>query len=330
MTSAGERPVHERARELADAGAWAELVILLQADPRAGAGDAELRVLLGESLVRTGQERAARRWIESILPALVGPRADGLYRRALNLLGVATFALGDLDAAHAAFTTALEHATQADDVLLLARTSNNLGAIANLQARHESALLHYRMALPAYQRLGQRRGLAETYHNLAITYRDLGSLGEADENERRAIDYAADDVAPRVAAMGRIGRAEVALRRGDPQLAEETARRAAEKLEHLKDPLNEADAYRLIGAACTAMERFTDAHVSFERALSIAASRGHAIVEAETRRDRADAYARMHDDEHARNDANVAIAIFRKLGAVKEVEALERRFASIE
>jgi tetratricopeptide (TPR) repeat protein len=326
VTYADERLVYERARGLADAGAWAELVILLQLDPHAVAGDAELRVLLGESLVRTGQERAALRWLESILPSLVGGREAALYRRALNLLGVAAFALGDLDASHAAFTEALACATQADDVLLLARTSNNLGAIANLQARHESALLHYRMALPAYQRLGQRRGLAETYHNLAITYRDLGSLSEADEHERRAIDYAAGDVAPRVAAMGRIGRAEVALRRGDPQLAEETARRAAEKLEDLNDPLNEADAYRLVGTACTAMERFTDAHASFERALSIAASRGHAIVEAETRRDRADAFARMHDDERARSDAAVAIAIFRRLGAVKEVEALERRF----
>ncbi|MEO5814304.1 MAG: tetratricopeptide repeat protein [Gemmatimonadaceae bacterium] len=326
MTSTGERPVHERARDLADAGAWAELVELLRGDANAVASDAELRVLLGESLVRTGQERQARHWLESILPSLVGHHEDARHRRALNLLGVAAFALGDLDAAHAAFTLALEHATQADDILLLARASNNLGAIANLQARHESALLHYRIALPAYQRLGQRRGLAETYHNLAITYRDLGSLAEADEHERRAIDYAADEVAPRVAAMGRLGRAEVALRRGDPRLAEETARRAAEKLHDLDDPLNEADAYRLVGTACTAMDRFNEAHASFERALSIAASRGHAIVEAETRRDRADAFARMNDVEHARGDAEAAIAIFRRLGAVREVQALEQKF----
>ncbi len=327
MTNTGERPVHERARSLADVGAWPELVQLLRDDANAVADDAELRVLLGESLVRTGQEREARHWLESILPSLVGRHEDALHRRALNLLGVAAFALGDLDAARAAFTSALERATQADDVLLLARASNNLGAIANLQARHESALLHYRIALPAYQRLGQRRGLAETYHNLAITYRDLDSLAEADEHERRAIDYAAGDVAPRVAAMGRIGRAELALRRGDPRLAEETARRAAEKLEDLNDPLNEADAYRLVGTACSAMDRFTEAHASFDRALSIAASRGHAIVEAETRRDRADTFARMNDAEHARGDAEAAIAIFRRLGAVREVEALERKFA---
>jgi tetratricopeptide (TPR) repeat protein len=248
----------------------------------------------------------------------------------MNLLGVVTFTLGELDAAHSAFTSALELATREDDILLVARSSNNLGAIDNLQGRHDGALLHYRVALPAYRRLGQRRGLAETYHNLAITYRDLGNLADADEHERRAIDYASGGIAPRVAAMAHIGRAEVALRRGDAPLSERTARRAAKTLHTLEDPLNEANAHRMIGAACTAMARLSDAHVEFEEALGIATSRGHAFVEAETRRDRADAFLRMNEIDRARGDALAAIAIFRKLGAVKEVEVLERRFAALE
>lgn len=327
MTSADLLPLPDRARELAGAGAWTEVVALVRQHRGELARDAELRVLFGESLVRIGEEREAREWLASILSGLTEQHERALHRRALNLFGVVTFTLGELDESHAAFTTALELATQADDLLLLARASNNLGAIANLQGRHDDALRHYRIALPAYQRLGQRRGLAETYHNLAITYRDLGSLGEADEHERRAIDHATGEGAPRVAAMAHVGRAEVALRRGDPHLAEQTARRAAEKLYALKDPLNEANAHRLAGAACTAMDRFSDAHASFAQALRIAVSRGHALVEAETRRDRADVYRRSNDGELARGDAHAAIAIFRRLGAAKEVEALERRFA---
>ena len=329
MTLSDDPPIPARARELADAGAWPELVQLLRGHVASNSEDVELRVLFGESLVRVGEEHEARDWLDLIMPSLATGRAVALHRRALNLVGVASFALGELDAASDAFTKVLELATQSGDVLLLARASNNLGAIANLQGRHESALLHYHIALPAYQRLGQRRGLAETCHNLAITYRDLGALEEADEHERRAIDHAAGDIAPRVAAMGRVGRAEVALRRGDPQLAEQTARRAVGQLEELNDPLNEADACRLVGTACTAMERYGDAHASFERALHIAESRGHAIVEAETRRDRADAFARVNDTEHARGDAVAAIAIFRRLGAVREVEVLEQRVAAM-
>jgi tetratricopeptide (TPR) repeat protein len=313
---------------MAEAGTWVDLVTLGR-QHASGSTDAELRVLFGEALVRTGEEREARDWLEGILPELAERGERALHRRALNLFGVVTFTLGELDASNAAFTTALELATRADDLLLLARASNNLGAIANLQSRHDGALLHYRVALPVYQRLGQRRGLAETYHNLAITYRDLGALPDADEHERRALDYAGGDVAPRVAAMAHVGRAEIALRRGDAPLAERTARRAARTLSHLDDPLNEANAHRLAGAACTALARLDDAHASFGRALAIAVARGHALVEAETRRDRAEAYMRTNEVEPARADAFSAIAIFRRLGAVKEVEVLERRFASL-
>jgi tetratricopeptide (TPR) repeat protein len=330
VTSADEQPIIDRARELAAAGAWVELVQLGRQPAGAMADDAELRVLLGEALVRTGELREARDLVESTLRVLATRGEKALYRRATNLFGVVTFTLGELDVSYAAFTAALDLATRADDLLLLARASNNLGAIANLQSRHDGALLHYRAALPVYQRLGQRRGLAETYHNLAITYRDLGLLAEADEHERRALDYAADDVAPRVAAMAHIGRAEVALRRGDAPLAERTAQRAARTMAELDDPLNEANAHRLAGAASTAMGRLDDAFASFERALGIAVSLGYALVEADTRRDRADAFMRTNDTERARRDALEAIAIFRRLGATKEVEVLERRFASLE
>jgi len=45
----------------------------------------------------------------------------------------------------------------------------------------------YNLAVSAHQRLGNRRGLAECYHNMAITYRDLGRLEEADELEQRSV-----------------------------------------------------------------------------------------------------------------------------------------------
>jgi tetratricopeptide (TPR) repeat protein len=174
--------------------------------------------------------------------------------------------------------------------------------------------------------LGRRRELAETYHNIAITHRDRGSFDEADECERRAIDYASDSAAPRVAAMGRVGRAEIALRRGDPQFAASTASRAAAELNELHDPLNEADALRLVGAAAAAMSHFDDAHEAFARALVLTRERGHAVVEAETLRDRALTYEQQSAHVDARADAVAACAIFERLGASAELEALKSRF----
>lgn len=330
MAGIAEDPLLTKARALADAGAWVDVLELLHPAASDTPDASEVAVLYGEALTRTGREREACDLLRRVEPALASDSDRGRHRRAVNLLGVASFAIGALDEASRAFSQVLDLANQADDVLLLARASNNLGTVANLQGLHVSALSHYRLALPSYQRLGQHRGLAETYHNMAITFRDLGELEEADEHEVRAIEYASGAQAPRVAAMGRIGRAEIALRRGDAALAETTARLAAEELERLRDPFNEADALRLVGCACAAQQRYFDALEAYDRALAIARERGHALVEAETLRDRSRTREQLGHRSIAVNDAQAAITIFAKLGAVAECDALRERLTKLE
>jgi tetratricopeptide (TPR) repeat protein len=267
--------------------------------------------------------------LREIAPILAEDGDRVSHRRAMNIIGVASFAIGELDDANAAFTTALELASQAEDLLVLARATNNIGAIANLRGDRERALSHYRIALPTFQRLGQHRGLASSYHNIAITFRDMGQLDEADEHERHAIEYATEGAVPRLACMGRIGRAEIALRRGDAPLAEMTARLAAQELVRLGDPQNEADTRRLIGAACAAQQKYFDALESLDAALAIAQARGYALNQAETLRDRMQVWVAQGEKRLAIADAKAAIAIFTRLGASAEREALERRLEQL-
>ena len=315
----------ERARASADAGAWGEVLALLE--PRAATcqRDGASALLYGEALIYTGNERKAVHWLRGTEASLGEAGDRAAQRRAVNMIGAACLALGALDDASGEFGRALDLATQAEDLLVLARATNNLGAIANMQGDHERALSHYRLALPTFQRLGQRRGLASSYHNLAITYRDLGELDEADEHELRAIEHATEGDVPRLAAMGRVGRAEIALRRGDAAFAETTARIARDEFARLGDPQNEADAARLVGAACTAQRHFDEAREAFDRALEIARARGHALNEAETLRDRAALYLMQGEMNEARADARRAIALFDRLGAARERDALREQ-----
>lgn len=316
-------------RVLTSAGAWEEALAPLAELVAGSAPGGELALLYGETLLRTGRERMAIEWLKQVEPSLAAsdPRS---HRHVFNMIGVACFGLGELDDATAAFSDALDLASQNDDLLLLARASNNLGMIANMRGQHEEALGHYRLAVPAYQRVGQPRGLAEGYHNLAITYRDIGDLEQADESERRAIEYAADGNLPRLAAMGRIGRAEIALRRNDARLAEMTARMAADELARLGDPWHEADARRVVGVAAGVQGHLEDALAAFERALDIARARGHSLNEADTLRDRALLLLRQRAQDLGLADARNAIEIFRKLGATGEYEALERQFETAD
>lgn len=321
--------IRSEAQALASAGSWPAVAALLAPLATGPDCDAEVALLYAQARMRCGQEREALDWLQQVVGPLARSGDRGAHRRALNMLGAATLALGRLDDAVRAFEEVLDLATEADDLMLIAQASNNLGAIANLRGEHLEALSHYRLALPTLQRLGQAQRLGEAYHNIAISCRDLGELEQADEHERRAIDYAADAGAPRVAAMGRVGRAEIALRRGDAQFAEMTAALAAEEFASLADPLMESDARRLVGASRVAQGRTADALAAFGAALAIAESRGHALNQAEVLRDRVEAWAQQGAGEQARTDAARAIELFTSLGASGEVERLAARVAQL-
>lgn len=317
-------PLLADARVRAHAGAWPDVLEILEPVATSRASESEYATLFGAALIHTGRVRDARAWLEAVEELLASQPDRAAHRAVTNMLGAACFALGDLDDAARAFDAALDLAQRSDDVLLVARASNNLGALANLQGDRDRALWLYELAIAAYQRLGQPRGLAESYHNLAITYRDLAMIERADECERRAVEHAGEANDPRLAAMARLGRAEIALRRGDPLLAEATARRAASELHALGDRSTEADALRVAGAACTAQKRWQDARDAFAEALAMARDGSYALVEAETLRDKARLEAAQGRPSEARISARAALAVFRRIGATGECTELER------
>jgi tetratricopeptide (TPR) repeat protein len=291
----------------------------------------ELAALLAEAELRLCNPAAARHWLLGALPALMRAphRADA--RRAINLLGAAHFALGNLAKAEAAFARALELATTHGDDLLVARAANNLGAVANVRGSHGAALGHYLLAVPVFQRIGSPVMLAESFHNMAITFRDLGQFELADRYESRAMEFAREGGSARLMAMARVGRAELSLLRGDAHLAEAGARLAVVQYEAIEDPEGEANALRLLGVACAACGSAAEALQALDRAVSLAREHGSALIEAESLRARADLLAASGELARARSDVEEALAIYTRLGVQAESARLTevlKEFAS--
>ena len=312
------------ARALASQGQWPEVRELLRADAAAGSPAlVEGLVLLAQAELRLGEPHAARACLHRAIPILTAACDRPLLRTAVNLLGAVDFELGDLDRARDAFARALELADVDGDDLLMARATNNLGLIENIRRHHEEALGLYRLAIPAYQRVGSARGLAETLHNLAITFRDLGRLDEAEDHEQRAIAFAREAENPRLTAMARAGRAELRLLEGEPRVAEAGAELAAREYASIPDPVGEADALRLVGSARLACGAPKAALEVLDRAVALAHRHRSALIEAESRQARARARAVVGEASRARRDADAALAIYERLGATAERDALQ-------
>src|SRR5687768_7982805 len=180
-------PLLDRARALRAAGEWRDLERLgadlgeasLMAEP-------ELGFLFALASRVVGQTQRALETASAVekLAQLRGDRR--LRAEAANLVGIAHFEAGRLAEAEECWGGLLASAADWGDEESSTRASNNLGVLANVRGQRDRALLHYERALASYQRLGNVRGLAETHHNLGISYRDLGFDREADAHFRRA------------------------------------------------------------------------------------------------------------------------------------------------
>ncbi len=201
-------------RALLSAGRYRDVVASWLDAPAAEARRSEALLLAATASMRLGEVARAG---ELAAEAAEGfrQRADQDGRlRALNLLGAVAFEQGALDDAVSRFEMARGLARQLQDTLFEAHAANNLASVAHLRGDAVSALSLYRVALLAYQRLGDRRGTTQTYHNLGLAFRELGAWADADEATVQALRHARMVEDEALAAIAVTGRAELDLARG--------------------------------------------------------------------------------------------------------------------
>jgi len=304
---------------------WIVLRHLLTQHEAIAAADAQLATLRAEAELRTGRPREAHQWIARVLSTIEQSGDRHSRRRALNLRAVAALELGELEEAQQTFVAVLELAYNDGDELLTARVLNNLGALADMRDRLDDAVTAYEQAIPAYQRLGDARGLAETHHNLAMSFRHHGQTREAEDHERQAIGYAREARHTTLESLARLGMAELKLAAGDAPLAEAMARHAADRFVTCGDGLREADAFRVVAAACLAQHKLGAADDALRHACQLAVARGARLLEAELRQLASELYLAVGRTDVAREAADQAAQLFEQVGSAAKATAARRR-----
>lgn len=241
---------------------------------------------------------------------------------AINLVGVALWESGRAAEAEERFGELLGLAVDWGSEEATANACNNLGVLANVRGRRDLALTYYQRALASYQRLGNVRGLAETHHNLGISYRDLGFDADADSHFGRAMELAEQAELEDVSALAEAERAGLRVRWRDGRLAGEMARRALERFTRISDPTGAAQAIRIIGLAALAQGDEVEAGARLDEALEIARAHDDALLHAEVQRDRGILLRDRGDADGAREALTDAMGRFEQIGAAAEVEAL--------
>ena len=320
-------PLHA-AQALADAGDYAELVTYLGGRTQEELEQSPMLALLsGIGHSRLGRLDVGQQWAMVALSRarVLGDRT--LEVRGLNVCGAIALERGGISEATSFFTRAQEEAMQDNDMATLGRCANNLGIIANMQGDYGRAVGAYTRALAAYQKARNERGIAETQHNLGITYREQGRLDDAMHATDTAMREAERLSDRQLKAQALAGRAEIQVARGDPELAIREAQRAVVIHRDLKDAVRETEDLRILAVALGAAGRKREAEAMFREVIARAAKHERPLLVAIAQRDLAYLLAREGNIAAAREVAETARATLERLGAKAEAEKLDALLA---
>ena len=316
--------IRDRADALAGESRWGDLWAFLDGLPdRERVASTPVAYRFGEALYHLGRMEPLARHAEAFeATARHGRDVDGIMR-ALNLKGIAAFELGRPDEARQAFENLMALAEAEQDHDMMARSSLNLGALANLGGSPATALSLYQLALPLFHKLGQTRGLSQTHQSLAMSYRDLRRYAEAEDEYREAVRLGLGFGYTPIVAMAVIGRAEILVLRGDPQTALGLVEWGLQLSRQLGDPITEGTGYRVRAQARMAQAQVAEATEDLEEALRLARSSKNLLLESETLRDKGRLAIQSGDEPAAYGCFMSAAEAFARLGS--EHAALEMR-----
>jgi tetratricopeptide (TPR) repeat protein len=244
--------------------------------------------------------------------------------RVLNLLGAIQWERGQTIQAGASFALALRLARELNDSLMLARACNNLASVAHLQGRFDEAAALYRGALLAYQRLGDRRGTAETYHNLGLAYWQAGEWREAEDAAAEAVRHGEMVGDRSLLALALAGHAEIRVERDDLALAERELERAEHLTVQAADEIVGAEVHRVRGLAALRRENWGLALEHAEAARAVALKHDSVQLGAESCWIASRALRALGRVEEAAQRREEAEAGFQLLGAFTLLERLRQ------
>lgn len=200
-----------------------------------------------------------------------------------------------------------------------------------MQGDHGRAVGAYTRAVAAYQQARFSPGLAEAQHNLAITYREMGSLDLALQAAGRAVQEADQMGDRRLKAQALAGRAEIRVARGEPALARREAERALGMHRELGDSVLETEDLRILALALGALGQAGEAEATLNGVIARAEEHARPLLAAVARRDLAELLHGQGRLAEARDLARTARTAFIRLRAdqeLKKADALLNRLGA--
>jgi tetratricopeptide (TPR) repeat protein len=172
--------------------------------------------------------------------------------------------------------------------------------------------------------MGDLRGLAEAYNNMATAYRDKEFWHEAGKYYAKSLKFARQVGDAVIEAQASLNRVELYLLMHDLELAEKQCQIAVRAFHGLNHKAGEADACRLLGVVYTRRDNWGLARKYLDEALQMNTQHDNRLGLAETHRSYAEYWQAKRNKKSALKHLQKAIEHYKRLKAQREIKKLEK------
>lgn len=246
-----------------------------------------------------------------------------------NSIGYNYFGIGDMAKTKEYYDKALEIGRQCDDVQLISDVQNNLGILTNVQGKLDDAVAHYRQSRLGYEAIGDDHGLAQVYHNLAMTYMGKRDWELAGEYYQRSMELCIQIRDLYLISVIYANKAQFALHLHAPYVAKSYCDKAFEVFEKTGNKLGMAEAYKLYGIIYMAMQKWSSARESFQQGLVLCEESNNQLTKAEIYYELGALSNKEDERQEALSHMQEAVEIYETLGVEREAKKIRNEMQAI-
>jgi len=251
---------------------------------------------------------------------------NGGLAKCENLLGSIYGERGDLAKAKAYFLNSLTLINTENDVELTANLETNLGVLENIQGQTDDSIKHLTNALVSYNKLGDKRRITETKHNIGMVYLELKDYESALAAFDEAIEIAKQGGYMSILSLIYLAKSQVLVAMDDFYHASEFADKALDISHSTDDKLTSADSYRVKGIIERSRKNFDAAETYLLTSVRINTSLKNEHNIALTSLELATLYEEKNNSQSKESYLTRALNYFKQINAFKEVKKIEDMF----
>lgn len=233
---------------------------------------------------------------------------------ASNNLANSLTEMGDIDRAQDCFACSLEIAERLQEPRIEGHVYNNQGVIRCIQGTFREAIAEFTRAVTKREQASDTRGIAETYHNMSMAFKDLGDLPRAEEYIQTALEYGASVVNEGLITNMLLTSLDITILKKDYNYAGILAQLIETKQKVLEDKPGYAETQKLKGLISLGLHEWVEAMDHFSRALELFSGMKLVHGEAETLELMAECKSWSGEKESAIEYRKRAAELYAKLG----------------